>query len=140
MAKIPGVRLEDRDFIAAGGSEELDVVFWNDRLPSALHFLPNVLLFECKNWNHPVDSAAVSFFLEKLRARHLEYGFLIAANGITGDENELTAAHNHVNRFFTRDRCGLLIFDRQEIQALQNTTQLIRLIQHKIALLVMKAR
>lgn len=140
LRRVPGVRFVERDVRVAAGSEEIDLVFWNDRLPNGFAFLPNILVFECKNWAVPVNSAAVSFFANKVRTRHLECGFLIAANGITGDAAELTAAHQHVDLAFVRDNVRLLVFERAEMEGLSHTDQLLRLIQHKIAQIVLRAR
>lgn len=139
MQRVPGVRFEDRDVVGANGSEEIDLVFWNDRLPTGLPFLPHVLLFECKNWAVPVGSASVNFFASKLQTRHLEFGFLIAANGITGNAADQTAAHQHVHNALLVHRCHLLVFDRAELTALTHTDDLVRLVQRKISLLVLRA-
>src|SRR5262245_3308883 len=87
FTRIPGVRFLMKDVRVANGSEEIDVVLWNDRMPKGLSFLPNVLLFECKNWSTPVDSVSINHFITKVRTRHVGYGFLIAANGVTGNAN-----------------------------------------------------
>src|SRR5580704_11619266 len=60
FCKIPGVRLIGRNVLTQDVSGEIDLIFWNDK--SVLEFLPNVLMFECKNWDGRVDSASVSFF------------------------------------------------------------------------------
>jgi len=140
LCRIPGVRFLVRDSRVAAGSEEIDLVFWNDRLPNGLAYLPNILVFECKNWTAPVDSAAVAFFANKVRVRRLECGFLIAANGITGDVEDLSAAHRHVDTAFIRDNTRLIVLDRAEIQELSSTGDLSRLIQTKIAQIVLRAR
>jgi hypothetical protein len=140
MERIPGLRLMERDVRNAVNSEEIDLIFWNDRLPNGLPFLPYILIFECKNWHDPVDSVAVRFFLEKLRTRHLEYGFMIAANGITGNEIDRTAAYDHIGFAFTNDRCGMLVFTRDELLQITHTDAFIRLIQDKIGMLYMRVR
>lgn len=136
---MPGVRLEGKDVRIADGSEEIDLLFWNERLSEGLHFLPNILMFECNNWSAPVDSAAVAFFLNKLRIRRLEYGFLVATNGITGDIDQRNAAHAHVTGTFCMEHVGLSIFERADLVTLETTDQLVRLIQRKIARLYLAA-
>ena len=137
--KFPGVRLLEQNVIVANGSEEIDIVFWNDRAAEGLPFLPNILMFECKNWVAPVDSASVVFFANKIRTRHLEYGFLIASNGVTGDIADLRAAHQHVHNALIQDNVKILIFDREELCALTNTQQLTALIQQKIGNIILRA-
>ena len=65
FCKVPGVKLIRRNSLTIDVSGEIDLIFWNDK--SVLDFLPNVLMFECKNWDGRVDSASVSFFISKVR-------------------------------------------------------------------------
>jgi hypothetical protein len=136
--KYQGVRLVDRNVHVANGSEEIDLVFWNDRLPRGLPFLSNVLMFECKNWTAAVGSDAVVYFANKIRTRHLEYGFLIAANGVTGDADDLTAAHQHLHNFLVQDNTKIIIIDRAELCGMRSTQELAALIQKKIARIILR--
>lgn len=136
--RIPGVRFSNQDVITAMGSEEIDLVFWNDRINGGLSFLPYVLLFECKNWHAPLNSAAVSFFIQKITSRHLEYGFLIAANGITGNAQDLTAAHAQIETAFLQNRIRTIVLTRREIENLTSTEALVLLVQDKILCLTLR--
>jgi len=139
FGKIPGVFLHEKNARDSQGSEEIDLVFWNDRLSNGLPFLDNVLLFECKNWAAHVDGQAVVYFLNKLQTRHLQYGFLIAANGITGDPVARTAAYQHMSNALIQSNIKLIVLDRQELCALSSSTQLIQLVQRKITNLTLRA-
>jgi hypothetical protein len=134
------MRFLDKDVRVAHGSEEIDLVFWNDRRPDALPFLPSLLLFECKNWADPVDSASVVFFTNKVRTRHLEYGFLIASNGITGDAADLNAAHQHLHNALIGDNIKIMVVDRGELCGVSSTEQLIAMMQQKIARIILRGR
>lgn len=136
--KFPGVRLLEKDIRVSHGSEEIDLVFWNDRRPDGLAFLPHLLLFECKNWTHHVDSASVVFFINKIRTRHLEYGLLIASNGITGDAVDLNAAYQHVHNALIGDNIKILLMDRAELCCLTSTEQLLSMLQQKIARVILR--
>lgn len=136
--KFPGVRLLDKDVRVGRGSEEIDLVFWNDRLANGLPFLPHLLLFECKNWTNPVDSASVVYFINKVRTRHLEYGFLIASNGITGNANDLSAAHQHLHNALVGDNVKVIVVDREELCGLISTEQLVAAVQQKIARIILR--
>ncbi len=131
FCKIPGVRLIRRNVLTGDGSEEIDLVFWNDK--SVLDFLPNVLLFECKNWNGPVTSASVSFFISKAVARHLPHAFLIAAQGLTGDADQLNHAHAHLHNALTVNDCKIVILTRADLVSLSDTKQLVTLIIDRIS-------
>jgi hypothetical protein len=136
--KFPGVRFLDKDIRVAHGSEEIDLVFWNDRRADGLPFLPNLLLFECKNWTNPVDSASVVFFTNKVRTRHLEYGLLIASNGITGDAVDLNAAHQHLHNALIADNIKIIVIDRRELCSVTSTERLAAMIQQKIARIILR--
>src|SRR5258708_9105344 len=88
MRRIPGIRLQEHAVQTANGSEELDLVFWNDITKGDLPFMPWVILMECKNWSRPVGSNEVGFFCLKAQERHLEFAILVAASGVTGDDSD----------------------------------------------------
>jgi hypothetical protein len=136
--KYPGVKLIERNVHVANGSEEIDLIFWNDRLANGLSFLPNIIMFECKNWANPVNSAAVVYFINKIRTRHLEFGFLIAANGTTGDQQDLNASQQHLHNALIGDNVKILVLDRQELCAIRSTQQLTSLVQQKIAQIILR--
>jgi hypothetical protein len=136
--KYPGVKLIERNAHVANGSEEIDLIFWNDRLSNGLSFLPNILMFECKNWANPVNSAAVVYFINKIRTRHLEYGFLIAANGITGDQQDLNASQQHLHNALIGDNVKIVVLDRQELCGIRSTQHLTALVQQKIAQIILR--
>jgi len=137
--KIPGVLLHEKNARDAQGSEEIDLVFWNERNSNGLPFLDNVLLFECKNWVAPVNGQSVVYFLNKLQTRHLQFGFLIAANGITGNQDDRTAAFQHIGNALIQSNIKLIVLDRNELCALTHSDQLIRLIQKKITNITLRA-
>jgi hypothetical protein len=136
--KYPGIRLLERNARTVDGSEEIDLIFWNDRLASGLPFLPSILLFECKNWGQPVGSGAVVYFTNKGRTRHLEFGFLIAANGVTGDEHDLGAAQQHLHNALIGDNVKIIVISRAEMCDIRSTQQLTALIQQKIARIILR--
>ena len=95
---IPGIRAAQRNVQNVFRTEEIDIAFWNQRVSDGLHFLPAIFLVECKNWSKPVGSEEVAYFSEKLRNRGCKYGFLIAANGVTGNPEDLTRSHSIISR------------------------------------------
>jgi hypothetical protein len=136
--KFPGVTLIEQNARMVDGSEELYLVFWNERLSSGLPFLPNILMFECKNWVQPVGSASVVYFINKVRQRHLEFGFLVAANGVTGNEVDLGAAQQHLHNALIGDNVKIIVIKRDELCAIRNTTQLTAMIKQKIARIILR--
>ena len=77
-------------------------------------------MFECKNWSDPVNSATVDSFVAKVRSSRLELGILVAANGVTGDSVERTAANDVIRRAFDRDNIKILVITRMEIESFRS--------------------
>lgn len=136
---IPGVSIALRNQMNAYNNEEIDVAIWNDRSRHGLNFLPNVVLIECKNWSNPVSSIEVNWFCQKLASRGLDFGILIANNGITGDPNDLTAAHNTI-AFHLSQKRRIVVITRNEIDQLSTTGEMVHLIKEKICLLAVAGR
>ncbi|MBE9461905.1 restriction endonuclease [Dyadobacter subterraneus] len=136
---LPGVSIAMRNQMNAFDNEEIDVAIWNDRVARGIHFLPNVILIECKNWTKPVSSIEVSWFCQKLQSRGLDFGILIANNGITGNQADLDAAHNTIAMHLSQKR-RLVVITRTEINSLSTTVEMITLIKNKLCLLAVGGR
>jgi hypothetical protein len=74
-------------------TEQIDIAVGNARPGDGFWLLPHVILVECKHWDKPVDSSTVGYFMNILAGRGIDLGILVAANGITGDPDDLTSAH-----------------------------------------------
>jgi hypothetical protein len=128
---VPGISITRRNEKNAFKTEEIDVALWNDGHVDGFHFLPNIILVECKNWSARVGSDELSWFDTKLRRRGLSYGVLVATNGITGDATQLTDAHSIVAAAL-RERRRLIVITGDEILALSDTSELVHLVKEKL--------
>jgi hypothetical protein len=126
---IPGCFAE-RDIISFFGAEQIDVAVGNPRLPDGLPLLPTVLIIECKDWARPVDSKTVGYFINILANRGVEAGVLIAANGVTGDPEELSRAHALGISALARG-IKVLILTTAEIENLTCTADLTELLNRR---------
>ena len=63
MERFRGVRVADRNVLDNTGAQELDVVFWNNRVSSPFDFLDPILISECKNEANPLSSAKCREFV-----------------------------------------------------------------------------
>jgi Restriction endonuclease len=126
---IPGC-LAERDIISFFGAEQIDVGVGNPRLPEGLALLPTALIVECKDWARPVDSKTVGYFINILANRSVEAGILIAANGITGDPEELSRAHALGISAVARG-IKVLIMTTAEIESLTCTADLTELVNRR---------
>lgn len=132
--KVPGVRVTYRNVLNTAGSQEIDIAAWNDQHPNGWPFLPHVLLFECKNWTASVGSQEVAWFDHKVRTRGLDLGVIVAANGVTGDAQDLTAAHNIISAALHEQR-RLIVLDLHELAVLRESKELVELTKEKLCLL-----
>jgi len=131
FTQVPGISITRRNEMNAFQTEEIDVALWNDAHPDGFFFLPNIILVECKNWSSRVSSAEVSWFDTKLRNRGLNFGVLVAANGVTGDSAEITAAHSIVAASLREGR-RLAVIRSEELLALTDSPALVRLVKEKL--------
>lgn len=131
---IPGISVTRRNKKNAFRTEEIDIAFFNEPT-GELAFLPWMILVECKNWTAPVGSESVSWFDTKLRNRGLEFGVMIAAAGITGSADSLTAAHSIVAGALKEKR-RLIVVTMDELVALSHSDELVKLIKEKLCDLV----
>ena len=88
---VPGCDVQ-RNSLNRFASEEVDLSVMNFKDPGGLRALPDIFLVECKDWSVPVNAATVSTFALKIRHRGCTLGILVAANGVTGNPHERTAA------------------------------------------------
>ncbi|MGH8603866.1 MAG: hypothetical protein ACREXR_14180, partial [Gammaproteobacteria bacterium] len=78
----------------------------------------------------PVDSKTVGYFINLLANRSAEVGILIAANGITGDPDELSRAHALGVSASSRG-IKVLVITTQEIAALTCSADFVELINRR---------
>lgn len=137
FCRIRGISFLRRDQTNNAGSSEIDILLFNHRHSLGLPFLPDYLIFECKNWGAPVNSATVDGFIAKVRASRLDFGILVAASGITGDPMQRTAANDIIRRAFDRDNVKLLVITRAEIEGFRTVNDIIALMRDKFGALIM---
>jgi hypothetical protein len=132
---VPGISVSARDKKNAYETEEIDVAFWNEQRPRGFKALNFLILVECKNWSAPVGSVEVSWFLTKIRNRSLDFGILIAANGITGSDVDRKQAHDVVSKALA-DGVRMVLLTRAEIEALADSDELVKMVKRKLCELV----
>lgn len=135
--QVPGISITRRNEMNSFRTEEIDVALWNDTHTDGFHFLPNIILVECKNWSSRVSSSEVNWFDTKLRNRGLDFGILVAMNGITGDCEQRTAAHSIVASALKESR-RLVIVRKDELLPLRDSSELVRLVKEKLCDLAVK--
>lgn len=132
---IPGIQIVKRNAMNQYDTEEIDVSIWNNKDREGLHFLNSIVLIECKNWSKPVSSIEVNWFATKVEDRGLDFGILIAVNGITKRNDEIKNAQSILTGYL-RKHIQIIVIDREDILQLNDTTDMVTLIKNKICELV----
>jgi hypothetical protein len=130
--RIPGVKFYKSNVVNLAHSEEIDVAFFNSKVSRGLPFLEFLLLVECKNWSSPVGAQHVREFATKLKHRSCANGILIAANGITGNATDRTAAHDAVRMTLAVEKIRILVITRAEIESWTAASHIVELIKLKL--------
>lgn len=129
---IPGVPSTRGKILNFSGSQEIDIALWNSAHDAGLRFISeNVILIECKNWDARVTSAEVAWFDTKLRQRHLKFGIVFAANGVTGDPVLRSAAQHIIAQALAEGRL-IIVLTASELAALGRPEDLVELLKDKI--------
>lgn len=139
FCQLQGVGLIKKNIVDNASSLEIDILLYNHRLQDGLPFLPNHLIIECKNWHAPVNSATLTVFTGKLHKFRVDFGILVAANGITGNVVDRRAAQAHLRSVYDRDGLAVIVITRAEIEALRNTDDLGLLMREKYGDCIMGA-
>jgi hypothetical protein len=137
IGKIQGITHIERNPLSAAGSEELDIVVWNEKHPDGLSSLNNIIPIECKNCVRAVSSQQVDWFISKIRRRSLDFGIIVAAEGVTGNPNRITGAYDVVSGAI-QEGIRVIVITREDIESLTTSEQFIKMIQVKICKLVIK--
>jgi hypothetical protein len=131
FSSIPGLTLEGEDVVNAFGSEEIDLIFWNHQHELGFRFLDCPLVVECKGWSKPVAGREVRYFATELKDKGRRNGVFVALNGITGDEENLTAAFFHVAAAMI-EGVQVLVLTGEELTELKFAEDLIPLFKRKL--------
>jgi hypothetical protein len=129
---VPGITITGRNELNTFATEEIDIACRNEQDPAGLRLFNAFFLVECKGWTDPVNSEQVAWFLMKIEHRGLDFGVLIAANGITGVAEHLTASNFLVSFALATKKIRMVIVTRQEIEALRSGEELAELIIKKV--------
>lgn len=111
-------------------TEQIDVAVGNARPDDGLWLLPHVMLVECKDWDKPVDSSTVGYFMNILAGRGIELGVLVAGNGITGDRDDLTNAHA-LGLHGSPRAIKIVVITTEEIASLQSADDFVELLHRR---------
>jgi len=92
--------------------------------------LPDKFIVECKNYAHPVDSKAVGYFLFICISRGAELAIVAAANGLSGEPDDMTYAHSLA---FSASAlgCRLIVITKEDLLTLNSTADLVEMLRRR---------
>jgi hypothetical protein len=128
--QIPGVSCLMQDQRNSFQSEEIDLVFANLRHDEGLARFDTEVLVEAKNWKAPVGAEEINWFATKLRRRNRRIGVLVAAQGVTGDDELRTAARFELGMALG-EGCEVVVLRRDELEAVPSGERLAELLLKK---------
>jgi hypothetical protein len=125
--EVPGLRVE-RDLTSPLKTEQVDIAIGNPEGGAGIQLLPNVILVECKDWDRPVDSSTLGYFINTLANRGVSCGILVAAQGVTGDPDKRSAAYGLGPAASARG-IRVLVITTDDILALTCSEDLVQLLE-----------
>jgi hypothetical protein len=128
--QIPGVQCRMQDVMTVFRTEEIDLLFATLPHDDGIGHIEPELLVECKNWSKAVGAGEVNWFATKLRRRNRSFGVLVAAQGVTGDPWERTAALQELT-LALHDRQEVVVLTREELENVSSGEQLAALLLKK---------
>lgn len=133
LSTLDGVEVVQRN--ANMAAEEIDLVVWNAQVDEILRPWDSVIIVECKNWSAPVGAPQLDSFIGKIRRRALKTGILIAANGVTGDYANGSAANPvgavEIIRAALQDGIRVITITLDDLRVIATSDDLRRLIKHR---------
>lgn len=119
LSELPGIKVL-RNARDPFQSQEIDITVANAGLSTWMRLFPALILIECKNWDDHVGVSAVTDFIFKLMAKYVEVGIIVAANGITGDPEDLTAAYQRIAIAQSKGR-RVLVITMEDLKNIKTT-------------------
>lgn len=119
LEKLPGIKVR-RNSVDRFNSAEIDISVANAQTARWMNAFPPLFMVECKNWDDPVDSKAVSAFSVKLTERYASLGIIAAANGITGNQRDLSSAYHRI-AMAQQDGRRILVITLEQLKLVRTT-------------------
>lgn len=126
FASVPGTRVvaDKKNFF---GAEQVDIAVSHGGIFPGV---PKKFLVECKKYADPLDSKSVGYFLYICLSRRSEMAVIVAANGLSGDEDEMTYAHS-LAYGATALGCRLIVLTDADLLGLTSEDDVVEIISRR---------
>ena len=119
--------LVEQNVTNLGGAEEVDLGIGN---LGSFPLLPRIFLVECKDWDRPVDSKTVGYFLNIVRNRSYELAIVVAPKGLTGDDRDMTYAHS-LGVGAAAQNVKIVVVTTDDLLAVASAAELVNLLHRR---------
>jgi len=127
---IPGVDCLMQNQKNSFETEEVDLIFSNIAHDDGLSRFETEFLVEAKNWSKKVGAIEINWFSTKMRRRNRKTGVLVAASGITGHKERMTAARQELVSSLQEGQ-EVIVLTREELEAVSSGKRLAELLLQK---------
>jgi hypothetical protein len=132
---VPGLKFEGSNLKNEYGTEEIDLLFWNDSVLDGVYFLDCPLIIECKSSGKPVSGRDVRYFATSLKDKGRRSGVLVALNGIRGDEASISAGYFHLTAALG-DGVTILILTADHLRSFKSGADVVAALRKALTELV----
>ncbi|MBN8867166.1 MAG: restriction endonuclease [Solirubrobacterales bacterium] len=127
---IPGVDCLMQNQKNSFETEEVDLIFSNVAHEDGLLRFETEFLVEAKNWSNKVGAIEINWFSTKMRRRNRKTGVLVAASGITGHTERMTAARQELVSSLQEGQ-EVIVLTREELEGVSSGKRLAELLLQK---------
>ena len=117
----------------------LDLLLANAPTDGGLEAFGRDILVECKSSQGPLSSRDLNHFATQAKLRNLRWSIVVSLTGLTGDEEDLRAAHQ-VIRDNATNGCGILLIVEHELRAIRSAAHLVSVVERKRQKMVSRMR
>lgn len=135
FSDVDGLSLELANSKNFYQTEEIDLLFWNDRERNGLHFLDCPLIVECKSSKDALSGRDLRYFATALGDKARSNGILVALSGVAGNEKASTAGFYHMTAALTNG-VSVLLVTRADLLSLKSGADLVALLRRRLLALV----
>lgn len=128
---VSGLEYDGADLLNFYRTEEIDLLFWNDRERDGVHFLDCPLIIECKSSSTPLSGRDLRYFATTLADKGRRSGVLVALGGIAGSESAASAGFYHMTAALGGG-VTILVVTRDDLLALTAISGLVALLKRRL--------
>lgn len=109
----------------------MDIWLTNKPAESGLDDFGPDILVECKSSKDPLGALVITHFATQAARRRLRWSIIVSLAGLTGDPDDLRAAHSEIRDSFGEKDLGILVLVERELRAVRSPQHLANVLDGK---------